>query len=102
MPWLTPHDQYVALGRADNERQLTYRGLFNVALVPELLRQIRTSGHGGRALGNNRFQEEIAYAQSRRAKPTAGRQDQFSKAWKMLASDHKENGCAGAACGQRD
>lgn len=80
VPWLTPHDQYVALGRTGNERLLAYQSLFNSALNPEVLRQIRNAGHYGRAVGNSRFQEEIAYAQSRRAKPTTGRQDQFAKA----------------------
>lgn len=51
MPWLTPHGEYLALGSDDSKRQAAYRGLFDGAIDPQLLRDIRVSTHGGYALG---------------------------------------------------
>ena len=72
--WLTPHSEYLALGDAEPVRLAAYRGLFATDLDPELMREIRTSTHGGYALGDSRFRNEIERTLKRRATPrTIGR-----------------------------
>lgn len=67
--WLTPHGEYLALGLEDETRHEGYRRLFNTEFDTELLSDIRKSTHGGYALGNQRFREQIEQALHRRASP---------------------------------
>ena len=67
--WLTPHGEYLALGAEESKRLAAYRGLFATDLDAELLREIRTSTHGGYAIGDSRFREEIEHTLNRRATP---------------------------------
>ena len=72
--WLTPHGEYLALGSDESKRLAAYRGLFATDLDAELMRDIRTSTHGGYAIGDSRFREEIERTLKRRASPgTRGR-----------------------------
>jgi len=64
---LTPHGEYLALGSEESKRLAAYRGLFATDLDAELVREIRTSTHGGYAIGDSRFREEIETALNRRA-----------------------------------
>jgi len=57
---LTPHGEYLALGRNDNERGAAYRELFRSELDPTQLDEIRTAANGGFALGNDRFKAQVA------------------------------------------
>ena len=63
---ITPHGEYLALGRNEESRRAAYRGLFASELEPPLLSEIRVSTHGGYALGSSRFREEIETALLRR------------------------------------
>jgi putative transposase len=63
---LTPHGEYLALGRNDNERGTAYRELFRSELDPAQLDEIRSAANGGFALGNNRFKAQIAEMLKRR------------------------------------
>ena len=67
--WLTPHDEYLALGANDTERRSAYRALFKTQLDPEVLRDIRNSTHGGYVIGNHRFREQIEQMLRQRATP---------------------------------
>ena len=67
--WLTPHSEYLALGLEDETRHEAYRRLFDTEFDTELLSDIRKSTHGGYALGNQRFREQIEQALRRRATP---------------------------------
>jgi putative transposase len=67
--WITPHGEYLALGLDDPARHAAYRGLFETDLDQQLLREIRVSTHGGYAIGNNRFREDIERALKLRATP---------------------------------
>ncbi len=67
--WLTPHGEYLALGAEEAKRLEAYRGMFASDLDPELMREIRTSTHGGYAVGDSRFKDEIESALNRRATP---------------------------------
>jgi len=46
---LTPHGEYLALGRDEGARRSAYRGLFGMELDPGTLCVIRASTHGRRA-----------------------------------------------------
>jgi putative transposase len=67
--WLMPHGEYLALGADETGRLEAYRGLFATDLDPELMREIRTSMHGGYAVGDSRFKEEFESALKRRVTP---------------------------------
>ena len=67
--WLTPHAEYLALGSNDETRRAAYRGLFESELDRELLREIRVSTHGGYAIGNDPFRDEIQITLDRCAAP---------------------------------
>jgi putative transposase len=69
--WITPHGEYLALGLDDLTRRAAYRGLFEIELDRELLREIRVSTHGGYAIGSSRFREDIESALKLRATPRA-------------------------------
>jgi putative transposase len=68
-PLLTPHDEYLRLGRSDEERRSHYRELFKAHMDPERVNEIRQATNGNYALGNERFKTEIEQALKRRATP---------------------------------
>lgn len=63
---LKPHEEYLALGREENERFAAYRALFRSELDPKEVDEIRTAVNGGFALGNERFKAEVAAMLGRR------------------------------------
>ena len=74
LPLLTPHEEYVALGRKEHERLAAYRALFRTELEPKEVEEIRLAANGGFALGNARFKAEISAMLGRRVEPgTSGR-----------------------------
>jgi putative transposase len=71
---VTPHPEYLGLGRTDEERAGAYRALFRAPLDPAEASEIRSAVNGGFALGNSRFKDEIAAMLGRRVeRGTAGR-----------------------------
>jgi len=66
-PMITPHADFLRLGRNDEERQQEYRKLFGSHLDADLLREIRSTTNGGYALGSEAFQREIGQRIGRRA-----------------------------------
>jgi len=62
-PVITPHDEYLQLGRT------AYRELFTAHLDPERISEIRQATNGNYALGSERFKAEIEQALRRRATP---------------------------------
>lgn len=68
-PLLTPHDEYLRLGRSNEERRHHYRELFKAHMDPERINEIRQATNGNYALGNERFKTEIEQALKRRATP---------------------------------
>ena len=65
--WLTPHDEYLRLGRNAPERQSAYRRLFKAAIPNVDLKEIRECVHKGWALGDARFRARIEDLGQRRA-----------------------------------
>ncbi len=71
---LSPHSIYLHLGTTNKERQTAYREMFRFQLEPGIIDNIRKATNGNFALGNDRFQDEIAQVLGRRVKPgVAGR-----------------------------
>ena len=65
---LSPHSIYLLLGKTNDERQTAYRELFRLHLEPGIIDNIRKATNGNFALGNDRFQDEIALSLGRRVK----------------------------------
>jgi putative transposase len=59
---ITPHDEYLALGKSLDSRAKSYRGLFDSPISENQLREIRDFLQSGTPLGNSRFCEEIEAA----------------------------------------
>ena len=59
-PVVSPHPLYTALDENEAPCQLAYGALFADALPDAMLRAIRDATNGGFALGNERFQRQIA------------------------------------------
>jgi len=57
---LSPHPEYLNLGRDCASRQQAYRCLFEDALEPSLVENIREATNGGYPLGSDSFKSSIA------------------------------------------
>lgn len=66
---LSDHAILKTLGRTAQARQEEYRGLFHTALDEEFVEALRAATNGGWALGDARFQKQIAKAAKRRVAP---------------------------------
>jgi len=66
---VTPHDEYLRLGRGHDERSQAYRALFDVPLDRKRVEEIRAATNGNFALGNKAFRRAMAVALGRRAEP---------------------------------
>ncbi|MCD6534662.1 MAG: transposase [Deltaproteobacteria bacterium] len=63
----TPHPEYLALGKTDLERHVSYRDLFAHHIEhPEFLKEIRDNTNKGLAIGFDRFKDEIEIQTGRR------------------------------------
>jgi len=56
---ITPHSEYLALGKSRDSRAKSYRRLFECPMSEKQLREIRDFLQSGTPLGSNRFWEEI-------------------------------------------
>ncbi|MHB8496363.1 MAG: transposase [Casimicrobiaceae bacterium] len=69
--WVDPHDEYLSLGRTEADRRAAYRSLFEGAIGAdvdaEVLQRIREATVGNLALGDARFQAQVASTSGRRA-----------------------------------
>jgi putative transposase len=57
--WLTPHDEYLKLGKEDESRAKAYRSLFKEQLSEENLHLFRKAAHYCQPVGDDRFREQI-------------------------------------------
>jgi putative transposase len=77
---LTRHEEYLRLGRRDEERQQAYRTLFAVQLDPKRIDEIRAATYGNFALGSPNFVKKVSAALGRRAeRGTPGRPSRQSE-----------------------
>lgn len=65
---IIPHEEYLRIGRDQQDRLESYRALFKAHLDEEIVGQIRNATNGNYALGSERFQKEIETALGRRAR----------------------------------
>ena len=65
--WLTPHQEYLRLGRSAAARQSAYRQLFRASLSGQDMEAIRESTHKGWALGSEKFKQQVEALGQRRA-----------------------------------
>ena len=66
---ITPHQQYMSLGKSEKDRQAHYRAFFVGQVHPDVLRKIRLSTQKGLVIGSDRFAEQIEIETKRRALP---------------------------------
>ena len=66
---ITPHSEYLKLAREDEMRYEIYQALFKGHIEQALDDDIRKATNGNYVLGNERFQEQIAWALGRRVTP---------------------------------
>ena len=91
-PLISPHDQYVRLGRTQFVRLENYRALFKAQMDPETIDDIRKATNGNYALGSESFQAAITAALGRRAeRGKAGRpkirQNEAANTLSLLAGE---------------
>lgn len=67
--FVTPHSNYLALGRDKIACQRAYQSLFDVALTDQEIKDIRESTRKEWALGDDRFKERVEVLSQRRATP---------------------------------
>jgi len=71
---ITPHEEYIRLGRTDADRREAYRALFRAHEGEALTDDIRDATNGNYVLGGRLFQAQIAQALGRRVtRSVAGR-----------------------------
>jgi putative transposase len=71
---MTPHEEYLALGKTMDDRLENYRAMFRTHMDKALVTQIRNSVNTGLVFGNERFKDEIESNMKRRVRHgTAGR-----------------------------
>jgi putative transposase len=68
---ITPHTEFLALGRREADRSAVYRGFFETEMDPVDVNEIRSAANGGFAFGNERFKAEVAAMLGRRVVPGA-------------------------------
>jgi putative transposase len=68
-PIVTPHEQYLALAGPVVDRLAVYRAICAVPFDVPTLEAVRSSTHGGWALGDGRFCDEVTISTGRRAAP---------------------------------
>ena len=66
---ITPHTQYLRLGKEEAERAKAYRALFRGRMRERDLKDIREATNRSWALGNDRFKAQIEAKTGRRATP---------------------------------
>ena len=58
-PLLTPHDNYLSLGRSADARRAAYRRLFETGLEPVVTKQVRECLQTGTPFGDEGFRDQI-------------------------------------------
>ncbi len=66
---LTPHEEYLRLGRSGAERRENYRSLCTGQMDGSMIKDIREAVYKGLALGSDRFKDEIETNLKRRVRP---------------------------------
>jgi putative transposase len=65
--FVTPHEEYLRLGRTSEERRLAYREMFGRELPLDRIKEIRNATNGNVALGDKTFTQKVSALIGRRA-----------------------------------
>jgi len=79
---VVPHDEYLKLADNAQERQLTYRALFNNHLSEKTLSDIRDATNKAWVLGSSHFKDKIEQQLNRRISPAIKGGDRKSAAYR--------------------
>ncbi len=80
---VTPHAEYLRLGKSDEERQAAYRQLFKHRIAERGLDEIRKATNKAWVLGNERFKQGIQQQLERRVEPATRGGDRKSKKFRI-------------------
>ncbi|WP_025039498.1 REP-associated tyrosine transposase [Nitrosospira briensis] len=80
---VTPHSEYLRLGRIDEERQSAYRRLFEYPISEESINTIREATNKAWVLGNDRFKQSIQEKLKRQVEPAVKGGDRKSEQFKI-------------------
>ncbi len=80
---VTPHSEYLRLGRTAEECQSAYRQLFKHSISEENINAIREATNKAWVLGNDRFKQSIQEKLKRRVEPAAKGGDRRSEQFKI-------------------
>lgn len=86
---ITPHTQYVQLGKTATERQQAYRALFRGRMAERDLMAIREATNKAWALGDNKFKAQIEAKTGRRAVPLGRGGDRKSEKYRKSKSKNQ-------------
>ena len=81
-PAVTPHPEYLQLGKTVEQRQQAYRALFKNRLTEKTLAEIRDASNKAWVLGSSQFKQKIEQRLNRRAEPIARGGDRKSSAYR--------------------
>lgn len=79
---ITPHYLYQTLGANDEQRQTTYRTLFEAQIDAKTLDEVRMNANNAWVLGSEHFKAKIEMQLNRRTKPNARGGDRKSESYK--------------------
>ncbi len=85
---ITPHPQYMSLGRTSKARHTTYRKSFRQPLGEPLLARIREATNKAWALGDDEFCNDLEGRINRRTSPRPRGGDRRSVAYRQAAVHH--------------
>lgn len=66
---VSPHSLYMEMGDSERDRCESYRSLFSGEIEPGLIDQIRTETNSCRAIGNDKFKDQIEAMIGRSVRP---------------------------------
>lgn len=85
---ITPHDEYLRLGKTTEDRQKTYRALFRGRMPERELTSIRDATNKAWALGDDRFRQQIEAKTGRRAIPLGRGGDRKSETYRKSKNQY--------------
>jgi len=81
---VTPHVEYINLGKTLEQRQGAYRALFKARIADKTLSEIRQATNHAWVLGSSHFKEQIGRQLNRRAVPLAKGGDRKSEVFHKI------------------
>ena len=81
---VVPHEEYLRLGKGNEDRRRAYRALFENELSTRDMQVIREGTEKGEAIGSERFQEDIARMKKQRVNRLRHGGDRKSKAYRSM------------------